>query len=384
MKLKKLLLSLTTIGSIIPVATAVSCKDETKPEQPTTPQKETLDKNQVILDSVRYLANIWNTVSAEKDAMSYTLYNSAKKQFDTLVKGQPEVFETDKVKVDANGNVTISNTTEGKAIPVVFMDIDETVLNNYSFQNWLVKNHKYFNSSIWNEFVQDKQARKIAGALEFIDYVWKNGGVVMYNSNREQENQLVPTRDNLVSEGLNANYLADWTFWMQGVNLDNAKPWTTIKKDSSNKRVKSEKEDRMNLVNSKKWDLTTEGKTFGNSVALKTVMRVGDNFDDFNDVSSAHKINKERNKTLNDIKQLFGNFDTSVKGVKYTKNADGSVTKENETWAESYVLIGGNASYGGWESGLAKGFYGLSTEDKIKAMDKAIEEFIWKPSKPQS
>lgn len=36
------------------------------------------------------------------------------------------------------------------------------------------------------------------------------------------------------------------------------------------------------------------------------------------------------------------------------------------------------------ESGLAKGFYGLSTEDKIKAMDKAIEEFIWKPSKPQS
>ncbi|MCU9938325.1 hypothetical protein NWQ34_01195 [Mycoplasmopsis felis] len=68
--------------------------------------------------------------------MSYTLYNSAKKQFDTLVKGQPEVFETDKVKVDANGNVTISNTTEGKAIPVVFMDIDETVLNNYSFQNW--------------------------------------------------------------------------------------------------------------------------------------------------------------------------------------------------------------------------------------------------------
>ncbi|UWV80220.1 hypothetical protein NW072_06140 [Mycoplasmopsis felis] len=164
-----------------------------------------------------------------------------------------------------------------------------------------------------------------------MDYVWKNGGVVMYNSNREQENQLVPTRDNLVSEGLNANYLADWTFWMQGVDLDNAKPWTTIKKDSSNKRVKSEKEDRMNLVNSKKWDLTTEGKTFGNSVALKTVMRVGDNFDDFNDVSSAHKINKERNKTLNDIKQLFGNFDTSVKGVKYTKNADGSVTKENET-----------------------------------------------------
>ncbi|MCU9934513.1 hypothetical protein NWE61_05405 [Mycoplasmopsis felis] len=68
--------------------------------------------------------------------MSYTLYNSAKKQFDTLVKGQPEVFETDKVKVDANGNVTISNTTEGKAIPVVFMDIDETVLNNYSFQNY--------------------------------------------------------------------------------------------------------------------------------------------------------------------------------------------------------------------------------------------------------
>uniref|UniRef100_UPI000482A6BC HAD family acid phosphatase n=1 Tax=Mycoplasma leonicaptivi TaxID=36742 RepID=UPI000482A6BC len=336
---------------------------------------------QTVVESVRYLANIWNTVSAEKDAMSYTLYSSAMKQFDELVNNQSNVFEKDKVVVDAQGNVTIKNTTEGKAIPVVFMDIDETVLNNYSFQNWLVANQKTFTPALWDAFVQDKQARKIAGALEFIDHVWKNGGVVMFNSNREQENQLAPTRENLVSEGLNANYLADWTFWMQGVDLSNAKPWTAIKKDVNGKRVKTEKEERMNLVNSKKWDLTTQGKNFGNSVALKTVMRVGDNFDDFNDISSAHKLNGERNQTLEDTKKLFGNFDVNVKGIKYEKDAQGNVVKSNEDWAESYVLIGGNASYGGWEAGLAKGFYGLTPDKQVEALDKAIHEFIWKPTK---
>lgn len=42
-------------------------------------------------------------------------------------------------------------------------------------------------------------------------------------------------------------------------------------------------------------------------------MRVGDNYNDFNDTAVGSKLNPDRNKLLNDNLKLFGNFDTSVK-----------------------------------------------------------------------
>lgn len=53
------------------------------------------------------------------------------------------------------------------------MDIDETVLNNYAFQNYLVLNNKTFDPVLWNQFVQDEKAIEIKGAFDFINYVWK-------------------------------------------------------------------------------------------------------------------------------------------------------------------------------------------------------------------
>ncbi|WP_025755575.1 HAD family acid phosphatase [Mycoplasmopsis cricetuli] len=336
--------------------------------------------NEKILNASKYTSGAWNTISAEKKAMTINLYQAAIKQFDALVSGQSDVFDNSKVKVE-NNKVTVSNTENGKSIPVVFMDIDETILNNFAYQNWLVLNHQTFNQNSWNDFVQDKQSIKIDGAFEFIDYVWKHGGVVMFNSNREQENQLIPTRENLISQGLNKSYLPDWTFWMQGVDLSKDKPWSNIQKDSNNKRIKSAKEARMNLVNSKIWDLTTEGENFGNAVSLKTVMRIGDNFDDFNDIASKDKTNEQRNKVLEDTGKLFGNFDPNTKGIKFTKNEKGEIIKSEENWSESYVLIGGNSSYGGWESGLSEKYFTLNKKDQIKALDNALNSLLWKPSK---
>lgn len=331
------------------------------------------------VNNQRWLANIWNTISAEKDAMSYNLYMAAIKQFDAL-KNQ-DVFELNKVSVNEN-NVTVSNTSSGKSVPVVFMDIDETVLNNYAFQNWLVLNNKSYNSKNWDAFVQDAVSVALPGAIEFIKHVYANGGVVMFNSNREQLNQVEPTIKNLVKEGLEAKYLPKWTFWMQGVDLENPKPWTAIKKDANGKRVKSHKESRMNLVNSKEsWDLSEDGVS-GNAVSFKTIMRVGDNFNDFNDLAT-DTTNEERNKVLhNDTMKLFGNFDVKTKGVKFTKNDKNELVKENTSWAESYVMIGGNASYGGFESGLAKGYYGLPAAKQLEAMKKAMEKLSWTPKKP--
>lgn len=41
------------------------------------------------------------------------------------------------------------------------------------------------------------------------------------------------------------------------------------------------------------------------------------------------------------------------------------------------MQIGGNASYGGFEEGLAKGYYRLSDSEKVKALKKAFDEFKW-------
>ena len=335
-----------------------------------------------IIYNQRWLANIWNTLSAEKDGMLLTEYNSAKHQFDAMIKQSG--FDTKKVEVkkDSNGNitkVTVSNPESNKAIPVVFMDIDETILNNYANQNYQLLNNKAYNPKDWDAFVNDKVSKRLAGAFEFIKYVWEHGGVVMFNSNREQENQVDPTIENLVSEGLERSLLPKWIFWMQGVDFSSDKPWANIKKDAQGKRVKSTKEDRMNAMNEHKkgYDLSEFGS--GNAVVLKTVMRIGDNFDDFNDNASKGKLNSERVALLKEYGKLFGNFDINNKGVKYEKNQNGQMVKSDETWSESYVLIGGNSSYGGFEAGIAKGYYGLGKEGQAKALKDYIKQLYWEP-----
>ncbi|TDV24080.1 5'-nucleotidase (lipoprotein e(P4) family) [Mycoplasmopsis mustelae] len=377
MKFKKIILTSAAFVATVPtVAIAAACGPTEKPQG---------NKFNILSDQGVF-SNLWNSVSAERDAMALSQYRSAMKQFDALVDSQKNVFELDKAKIDPKtSKLTVSNTSENKSIPVVFMDIDETILDNFGYQHWLVANNASFSPETWNEFVQDKVSKKIPGAFEFIDHVYKKGGIVMFNSNREQKNQLIPTRENLIKEGLNKAYLPDWVFWMQGVDLNTDKPWANIKEDENGKRIKSHKEERMNLVNSKKWNLSVNGQDFGDAVSLKTVMRIGDNFDDFNDIRSANQTNEQRKDIVNkELGKLFGNFDSNVKGIKYTKDAQGNAIKSEESWAEGYVQIGGNASYGGWVSGLAAGFNGFTNDKKLKTVEDLTNALKWTPSQQKN
>lgn len=372
-------LTLGALATVTPVAMLISCQSTVQETASQTTESKTSDFNspESVIYNQRWLSNVWNTVSAEKTAMSQNLYNAAKKQFDAMI--TQSQFDTKKVHI-YDDKVVVDNPDENKAIPVVFMDIDETVLNNYAFQNYLVLNNKTFDPVLWNQFVQDEKAIEIKGAFDFINYVWKNGGVVMFNSNREQENQKIATLNNLVKEGLNKKFLPDWVWWMQGVDLSQNDPWNHIKKDNNGKRVKTDKEERMNFLNERTqgFNLSSYNNS-GNKVVFKTVMRVGDNYNDFNDTAVGSKLNPDRNKLLNDNLKLFGNFDTSVKGVKYIKTTDNQVKKEDETWSESYILIGGNSSYGGFESALASHYYTLDKTQQARALKEALETLSWTP-----
>ncbi|AJQ45102.1 hypothetical protein JM47_00265 [Ureaplasma diversum] len=374
---------------------AVACNNENK--KGTTPSTGVQTQTQVAQNSnlsqtekdkyevagAAWFSSLWNTTSAEKRAMSKNAYETAKASFDKLLEAQKDVFDKDKVTYTpaANGKASTLKVqnTNGKAIPVVFMDIDETILNNYAYQNYVLINKLSYNPKTWNEFVKAEISTELDGAIDFIKHVYSKGGVVMFNSNREQETEKQATINNLVKVKLDEALLPEWVFWMQGVDLGatDKKPWNHIKKDEKGKRVKSNKEDRMNFVNDNKLDLTKEGQDFGNAVQFKTIMRVGDNFDDFNDNATKRKGLEERNKVLDDTLKLFGNSDANVKGVRYEIKEDGSVIKKEQSWSESYVMIGGNASYGGFIDALHKNIYKMKDSEKLELFRTLLKSKLW-------
>ncbi|MGY6172205.1 HAD family acid phosphatase [Candidatus Mycoplasma pogonae] len=385
-KKHKIFKALATVSAVTIPVVAVACAApaENQPVQDPTKFSDLPGAERGrIFDNFRYYnSNLWYSFSAEKDAMTLTAYQGAKVSYDAMKK-QTDTFDFNAVSVvkDANGKITsisVKNPTSGKAVPVVWMDLDETVVNNYKFQNYILLNDKKYNSEIWNQFVNDKQSTELPGAFDFIRYVWSNGGVVIFNSNRDLEKTKEATKQNLIDLGLEAALLPDWVFWMQGVDETKEQPWAHIKKDDKGKVIKTNKEVRANVMNEKTqgFNLDTNG---ANAVVLKTIMRVGDNFDDFNDNASHGKLNTQRVSILNkDLKQLFGNTNTSVKGVKFNKQGEKSATN----WSESYIFIGGNASYGGWEPGLMIDYFKKSGEEKQRLLNELLETFAWVPSKP--
>ncbi|MHA3838606.1 HAD family acid phosphatase [Mycoplasma sp. VS1572C] len=283
-------------------------------------------------------SNAWNSISAEKQAMGMQTYASAARLFDKMIT-QPNV---DLTKVNTTGEtVTVTATEEGKFIPVVFMDLDETVLNNFAFQNYLVKNNTFFSPALWGNFVNQANAKEVAGAINFIKHVWSKGGVVMFNSNRDQQGQLEPSKKNLTDLGLDAKFMPQWIWWMQGTdNKSNPKDF-----NQENNNIKVSKEQRMHWINNNKLNIN------GVQAQFKVVMRVGDDISDFNDnfskkpnITNAEVIAALKDSS-NNYGKLFGNDSLDVKSVYYNPETK---SWETENFAASYVLIPGNTSYGSW------------------------------------
>lgn len=293
-------------------------------------------------------SNLWNTLAPEKSAMGLTVYNLAKHAFDVMSK--QEGIVTDKVVVNKEGQSTtieVQATNENEYIPVVFMDLDETVLNNMAYQNYLLINNETYNWTEWNNFVNSAVSTEVKGAIEFIKYVYDHGGVVMFNSNRQQKSHIEPSKTNLNKLGLDNAYMPEWIWWMKGTNASGsvAKPWTTS-------NGKSSKEERMNFVSSNKLEIE-EGK----SVSFRVVMKVGDDINDFNDnfTKDASVVNDY--KIVNDlisnseVGKLYGNLDINNKEQFYDVQTKQWVARD---WSASYILIPGNASYGSFIERITK------------------------------
>lgn len=87
---------------------------------------------------------------------------------------------------------------KGKA---VVLDVDETVLDNSTYQLERVTYEQSYESASWHAWCERRRAAAVTGAAAFLDEVRKRGGKVAFVTNRKVA-VTEATADNLRAEGL--------------------------------------------------------------------------------------------------------------------------------------------------------------------------------------
>lgn len=435
MKLKKLLLGTLAPITTLPIAISVSCGNtKTKQEDfdfsklSADKQKEwlqtnfnklteadkykfvenldlkgklTMDQkakviNMLIKDAGSYGGIVWYIKSVEAYISKEVTYKNAMLTFEYLksVHGVKEKFDYTQ---NFNEKQKVENPAIGFSIPVVFMDIDETVLQNDYTETYGMLNGGYSDSM---KEQNDVKALRFAlpGVVDFINHVHEHGGLVIYNSDMSQSTEIRnKVKENLKKIGI--KYVEDFQFWMRGSmpyeiededaysnektkDLDQAAikklaeglkfkntfaktPWRTWDNTNAayNFGKKVYKTDRMNGLddNTAGWDFKQVDNKSGDKVVLKTIMKIGDNYNDFFDRMSKGKSNTDRVKSYLNTKvddatmsDLF--FIEGGVGLKYVE--------ENNEWKfkkldyhQAYVMVPGNCEYGGWNEEYGYGTF---------------------------
>jgi acid phosphatase len=111
--------------------------------------------------------------------------------------------------------------------PAVIMDLDETVLDNATFQTFLYDSGQNYADDLFIKFVSDnrKSIRLVPGAKDFIDHAEALGVTVSYITNREEPLRQA-TIETLAQWGINVRGLDD----PKGVRLLLAAHGESIKK----------------------------------------------------------------------------------------------------------------------------------------------------------
>jgi 5'-nucleotidase (lipoprotein e(P4) family) len=104
---------------------------------------------------------LWYQHSGEMKALYYQGYNFAKLRLDSYL-----------------------STNKSKRKMAVIVDIDETVLNNISYEVHMILSDSTNTKSFWQRWVDSAVADTLPGALEFLKYSQSKGIEVFYLSNR--------------------------------------------------------------------------------------------------------------------------------------------------------------------------------------------------------
>lgn len=185
----------------------------------------------------------WMQQSGEYQALAYQAFNTAKVAFDH------------------------AKVAKGKKKAVV-VDLDETMVDNSAYAAWQVQNDKEFDGADWTRWVNARQTKAIAGAVEFNNYVNSHKGTMFYVSNRKDNGEKAGTVENMKALGF------------EGVN----DATLYLKKD------KSSKTERFKEIENQGYEI---------------VLYIGDNLNDFGD-ATYKKSNAERRAFVDDNRKAFG------------------------------------------------------------------------------
>nr|WP_307940710.1 HAD family acid phosphatase [Mycoplasmopsis bovis] len=154
---------------------------------------------------------VWYISSVESLIGKEQSYKFAKLAFDKLKESNKDKIDFGKKFMD---NTSKIEADSNKSLPVVFMDIDETVLQNDLTEASAMINGGYSGAT---KEKNDLKANRFAipGAVEFINYVHENGGLVFYNSDMNQSTAVRDAvKENLKKVGV--KFVQDFQFWMRG------------------------------------------------------------------------------------------------------------------------------------------------------------------------
>ncbi len=179
MNTKKYLLTFALIASSIVSTYFVTVS--------TTAQQATPEQiKQITADNEYQVAAIlFVQKAAEYRALSYQAFNLARMQLDAD-------FE--------KKNLKKLPKAERKRARAVVVDVDETVLDNSPHQAFIVINRLPFTPDVWTQWVNQRKAKAIPGAAEFLTYASGKGVKVFYVTNRDEIHRQA-TIDNLKQTG---------------------------------------------------------------------------------------------------------------------------------------------------------------------------------------
>jgi 5'-nucleotidase (lipoprotein e(P4) family) len=203
-------------------------------------------------------AEVWMQTSVEYRANCLAIYALAKLRLDEAL-------------ADKNWTAYEPSSDYQNLPPAVIFDLDETAIDNSSYEAGLALNGTDFDPKTWDAWVRAEQARAIPGAVDFASYAASKGVKVFYVTNRNAD-QKEATRRNLLALG-----------FPMGGNVDTL----LMQKDRP------------------EWSASAKGARFAYVAGTYRVLLLfGDNLGDFIDHYNTGV--DEREKTFGELKAHFG------------------------------------------------------------------------------
>jgi 5'-nucleotidase (lipoprotein e(P4) family) len=132
-------------------------------------------------------ATLWMQTSAERQALARQTYGVARRMLDAAI-------------ADHSWSALGQGSEAAALPPAIILDLDETTIDNMSFESRMIDAGTTYSSDLWNQWVSESAARAMPGAPEFLAYAKSRGVTPFYVTNRKTSEKPA-TRANLVKLG---------------------------------------------------------------------------------------------------------------------------------------------------------------------------------------